>query len=171
MIFAGLRIHLIIVFLAVTLAVLLAGDLLYQRLLVQEPLKEELIAITGVKQVEISGNKVKVHLGQVEDLRQTYTRLQAIASRHKLPVEITSTADPLLEGAWDKAQFAIYEAASRGNFTDMVTRVEQEMAAAGIEDYRLALDDSYIFFQARHGPHTLYRIVPRRDAKEGAAGA
>ncbi|TDA69473.1 MAG: hypothetical protein D9V47_06150 [Clostridia bacterium] len=171
MIFAGLRTHLIVVFLAVTLAALLAGNFLYQRYYVQEPLKDQLLGIAGVKQVEISGDNVTITLGQVSDLGRTYPQLQTIASRQGLPVEITSTTDPLLEGAWDRVQYAIYEAASQGDFTVMAARVAQEMAAVGVKDYRLAVDDGFIFFQARHAAHNLYRIVPRRDAKGGAAGA
>lgn len=171
MIFAGLRTHLIIAFLAVILAMLLAGDFLYQRYYVQEPLKEKLMAVDGVDQVEISGDSVKVALGQVEDLRQTYIELQAISSRHGFPVEVTSATDPVLEAAWERAQFAVHEAASQGDFTVMAAKVEQEMVAAGIADYRLAVDNSAIFFQARHGSYNLYRIVPRRDAKEVAASA
>lgn len=168
---SGWRLYWIVIFGAVTLAVLWGGGAFYDRYYVHDPLQEALLQVDGVVAVEIAEDQVEVKLAHISDLSETFTQLRKVMddSSYQGRIVIKDNPAPKLEAAWDKIHLAIYEAASRANFQSMAATVDRVAAVERIASYAVKVDNDNIYVQLSDGSHYLYRIIPRQAGGEGGS--
>ncbi|MGB9660544.1 MAG: hypothetical protein ACPL5F_00815 [Moorellaceae bacterium] len=177
MFFQGWRLHLVLVACLLSAGVLLGGQHVYREFFVQRPLMETLRAEKGVQGVRLerTGNteKVMVELEPVDSLKQTYLRLEQLLHRFypdgKVELIVVDHRSPALEQVWGRCQFAVYEAAVRGNFTTMAEEVEKETQEQGVK-LKLDVDRGHIYVALFQGSSYLYEIVPRETPGRGEDG-
>ncbi|GFN23790.1 hypothetical protein [Thermanaeromonas sp. C210] len=173
----GWRLPYVVVACLLSAAFFFGGQFVYERFFLDRPVWEELQAEPGVERVKVQRadgtEEVVVELGRVENLEATYRSLEGTLERYYRPgtfqLLITDRRSPALEELWDKGQFAVYEAAVRGNFTAMARELESQARAAGM-DIKLDMDGRRIYVALYQGPYYLYEIVPCRLQGDGAAG-
>jgi hypothetical protein len=140
-----------------------------QQRLIEEPLKESLLQIEDVEDVDISkiGNETVflVTLKEVENLYKTYQNLEEILdSTYKDGSYIISLVDqrnPYLESIYEKIHFALMEGERVGNYSHMSKEIsmflEQE---SELENYNMWVDQKRIYLQLSSENSFLYMIVP-----------
>ncbi|MDN5347706.1 MAG: hypothetical protein PWP65_1270 [Clostridia bacterium] len=168
----GWRLHFVFIGLILTLLLLFGGEGLYRRYFVIEPLKQSLKSEQGVQAVDVQempqGYRLLVKMGPVENIQSAYqeieTRAEKALGRRVLEVVLIDKRSPALANAWQQAQFAIYEAVARGNFTEMAARVDELARREEIEHYALNIDAHNIYLQFHQGDNYLYAVIPRIES-------
>lgn len=170
----GLKIYAVIAAMAVTLAVLLTIQFIYQKYNVEQPLFKlysQTKLVQGVK-LEQNENKVKVILDvkKTDNLQQAYRELKGytgqIMDGAEFTVELKDNRTKTLEDTYYQSQFVIYEALAKGDFTKMADVIQRNAEKAGAEA-RVFIDNDNIYIALFKGKNYLYEIIPRhRDVQE-----
>ncbi|HPT35151.1 MAG TPA: hypothetical protein PK309_01315 [Bacillota bacterium] len=151
---------------SLVLCVLTLGSYCYKVYGLERPLEKRLLEDADVlmAQVEKAGGTttVVVHLKYVDNLAQTYSRLEhevrkALGTRG-YEIVVRDNPDEALEGAYGSIHYYIEEARIRGNFGEMAHRSRAALEHTGIDDFRLTVDGDNIFVQMRSGDKYLYRV-------------
>ncbi len=158
--------------LAVTVAVLVAGQLLWQKYAVARPLDTGLRDIPGVTAASWEENKngdltINVALGSVDNLAKTYGQIGATAKnilgRTPARISLTDSRTPELEALYYGIHLYIQEAIFTGNFSAMAERIDARASAAGADD-RVYVDAANVYVQLTRQGAALYAVVPRAEA-------
>ncbi len=146
-----------------------------QRQLVNEPLQRKLSGLAAVESVMLARNgstmTVSVRLGYVDDLAFTHRLLvqeiEKTLGHRRYRLELEDRRDAVLEDAYYTIHLALYEAAQRGNFTEMGLQVTEKLEGLGIAEHRVVVTAENIYFQVRRGDSYLYAVIERetRDVK------
>lgn len=161
-----------VIALAVTVAVLVAGQLLWQKYAVARPLGSGLQGIAGVTAASWDENKngditISVTLGGVDNLARTYGEIgetaKTILGKRPARINLTDSRTPELEALYHGVHFHLQEAVATGNFSAMADRVDAKARAAGAEA-KLYVDARNVYLQLHKGGAALYSVVPRPDA-------
>jgi L-alanine-DL-glutamate epimerase-like enolase superfamily enzyme len=165
-----------VIALVITVAVMVSGQLLWQKYAMAKPLDRGLQAIQGVESArwEEAGKTgeavVKVTLGQVDNLQKTYGEIAATAKkslgRRAFRIELRDHRTPALEELFQNINLSVQEAIFTGNFVAMTERVKAQAGAAQA-DARIYVDARYVYVQLAKGSEALYAVVPRQaDSQE-----
>jgi len=158
--------------LAVTVAVLVAGQLLWQKYAVARPLDAALRAIPGVAAASWEESRngdltITVTLGTVDNLAKTYGEIGATAKtvlgRRPARIVLADSRTPERERLAFALNLPVQEAIKTGNFTVMAERVAAAARAAGAEA-RVSVDAANVYLQLARDGAALYEIVPRPEA-------
>ncbi len=161
-----------VIALAVTVAVLVAGQLLWQKYAVARPLGSGLQGIPGVTAASWDENKngdttINVTLGDVDNLARTYGEIgetaKTILGKHPARITLTDSRTPELEEIYHAVHFHLQEAIATGNFSAMADRVDAKARAGGAEA-RVYVDARNVYLQLHKADASLYAVVPRFDA-------
>ena len=175
----GWQLNIIIASALLTLALLLGGQWIYRQQYQEKPLASNIKELQGVEGVT-TGNRdgqvdIQMALGRVPDLQETYLEARKAAAATYGPdgfyLEVKGREGPEVDKAWYKVQYAVYEAARQGNFTDMAKTVEQEARLDGLDSWGLYVDDQNIYLQMHLGGQNLYRVVTVAAGSLQGAGA
>ncbi|MDK2815449.1 MAG: hypothetical protein PWR22_77 [Moorella sp. (in: firmicutes)] len=167
--FKGWRLHFIFLAALLTVGLLTGGQWAYRHYSREKPLANTLKAIPAVQEATVTRMaerlEIRVILGPGADLPQAYRQVQEAVHRlygeEQVKLVIQDRRSPALESLWRESQFAVYEAAVRGNFTQMAATVDRLARQAGIDHYAVNVDDNYIYLQFSQGQDYLYQVVPR----------
>jgi hypothetical protein len=158
-----------------TLAILVGGQLLWQKFAVAKPLDKLLQDVDGVvtaTQSDVKGGKdnmvlIDVTLQNVNNLQNTYTEIDAGAKRilgsKPYTVAIHDKRNGELEQFYYSIHYFVQEAIFTGNFSQMAQRVKEQSQAQGI-DTRIYVDTRFVFVQMQQGDGQMYVVVPRPTA-------
>ncbi|MDO9536348.1 MAG: hypothetical protein Q7J85_13730 [Bacillota bacterium] len=147
-----------------------------QQRLIEEPLKESLLQIEDVEDVDINkiGNETEflVTLKEVDNIYQTYRNLEEILdSTYKdssYKIALIDQRNLYLESIYAKIHFALMEGERVGNYSHMSKEIsmllEQE---SELENYRLWVDQKRIYLQLSSDNGFLYEIVPLQFVSGG----
>jgi hypothetical protein len=157
--------------LAVTVAVLVAGQLMWQKFAVARPLDRGLKEIAGVESAVWEENKngdvvIKVALADVPNLAKTYgdidTAAKRVLGRRPARVVLTDRRSPELEQLYYTCHYNIQEAIATGGFTTMAERVQTAARAVGAEA-KVYVDAHSVYLQLKKDGAELYAVVPRQN--------
>ncbi len=155
--------------LAVTVAVLVAGQLLWQKYAVARPLDAGLQGIPGVAAASWEEGKngdltINVTLGSVDNLAKTYGQIGATAKtilgRPPARINLADSRTPELEALYYGIHLYIQEAIFTGNFAAMAERVDAKARAAGA-DAGVYVDAANVYVQLAREGAALYAVIPR----------
>lgn len=149
------------------LAALSLGSYCYRAYALERPLEKALtedVQVLAARVYELKGKTiVAVKLGYVDDLAQTYFRIeqtvQSSLGARDYEIVIEDAPDPVLEEAYRSIHYYIEEAAIRGNFGEMACNAEVALQDARVDDFRLAVASGKIFVQIRREDKYLYRVT------------
>ncbi len=160
-----------VIALAVTVAVLVAGQLLWQKYAVARPLGTGLQGIPGVTAANWAENKngditINVTLGSVDNLAKTYGEIgetaKTILGKRPAAINLTDSRTPELETLYHAVHFHLQEAVATGNFSAMADRVDAKARDAGAQA-RVYVDARSVYLQLHKADAALYAVVPRFD--------
>lgn len=164
----------IIVVVVIAFAVLFGGWQAYQRFGVVQPLTSDLKTVPGVQSVTIAaGNPsiIKVYLKKVPDLQTTYDRISNIVSSElsgSSDLELHDSRTGELAMAFESMQVVIRQGVSKGNYTEMITAIDDMSKQLGISD-RVTMDEHNIYVQLSKGNSYLYDVISCPMNQGGAA--
>jgi hypothetical protein len=151
---------------ACTLGILLGGYQLYTKYGMVNPVEKQLKArptIAGVEMSKKDGQyQITLQLHEVENLQSEYLAIQEILDKNLKPggyeLIIRDPDNYALQEAYLYLQPAIYEAAATNRYVWLDETVSRYALDAGI-NYRLYVDDRYIYLQLAEGGNSLYRVI------------
>ena len=158
----------------VTLGIATGAVLLRQRQMIDAPLLKRISELEPVREVRLEedGEKVIIiTLGYVDDLQKTYRQLHEVISEmlggEAYRLVIVDNRNEPLEDAYFAVHLELYESDQNGNFAAAGEAVNAKLAALGLDDYRYAVDDKYIYLQLKKGDAWLYEIISRQNRWAG----
>lgn len=154
----------------VTLLLLLAGEQVFYRWEVQQPLLTSLRALSGVEGVSMarSGEEVllQVKLGKAVDLPATYQGLAALSRRflkdERFSLQLQDTRTPSLRETLRLMQYGIQEGIATGRFREMASALEGLASQRHMDYYRLDVDAENVYLALGKDGHYLYAVFPRQ---------
>ncbi len=158
--------------LAVTVAVLAGGQLMWQKYAVARPLDAGLRAIAGVTAASWEEGKsgdltINVTLGSVDNLAKTYGEIsdtaKDILGRRPARIVLADSRSPELDNLAYTLNLPVQEGIYTGSFTAMADRVGAAARAAGA-DAKISVDAANVYIQLTRQGAALYEVVPRPDA-------
>lgn len=152
----------------VALGILLGGNQVYQRYLVNQPLEQKLAAQPGIEKAEIDrvdGEvQITVHLKDVANIQEEYTRIEKVLedSLNKRPFHlvIADNSNDRLKMAFIKLQPAVYEAMASDRYVWLDESVKTYADQSGMH-YQLYVDDRYVYIHLSDNGANLYRVIER----------
>ena len=163
-----------VVALAVTVAVLVAGQLAWHKYAVAKPLDAGLREIPGVTAASWQEAKngdvvINVTLGGVENLAVTHgdieTAAKNILGRRPSRIILTDTRTPELDDLYYAVHYHIQEAIAAGNFAAMAGQINTQAAARGVQA-KIYVDARAVYLQLAKDGADLYAVVPREAPRE-----
>lgn len=168
--FKGWRLQFIFLAAILSISLLTGGQWVYRHFSQEKPLSEFLKEEGAVRDVLVSrtaeGLEIKIFMGPVDNLQLAYNRIDAEVRRvygmQAVKLVLVDNPNAELEGLWRHSQYAVYEAAVRGNLTDMADSIERLAREAGIDGYAVNVDERNIYLQFNQGNDYLYQVIPRQ---------
>lgn len=167
-IFKRLRMWIIIIVFAAALLLLFGGKFFFVHQYLQEPLIDRLENIQEVNDVSIQKEKIRqqeyqkitLSLKKVPNLKKTYLEIfkeiEKVYDPSQVNIVLRDNPSPLLEEAWYKVHFTIYEALAKKNYTDLNATLQVMLADI---NYKIWVDNERIYVQLFHGKHYIYRVL------------
>jgi hypothetical protein len=161
-----------LVVLALTVGVLICGQLFWHKYAVTGPLDKELLQIKGVESAQWQDSnkgdddlKLNVALGPVVNLQQTYGEINAAVKRkigqRAVLISLRDHRGPELEDLYYQINFNIQEAISTGRFVAMADTI-RDRAKADRVSAKVYVDAKNVYIQLAKGTDYLYTVVPRQ---------
>ena len=175
------KLHVILIAFVVCLAAFLGGQRLAYSQRVAAPLERTLAALPGVVAVELEshgqGTDVVLHVEPGADLPRLYREAEA-AAREQLGaglsrVRLADRRTPALVEAFYRIHLPLQEGAATGRFTAMAEQLADLATNLSLDDYRVYVDERYVYVMMAAGDAYLYEIIARPhrvDPVGGAAG-
>lgn len=169
----GMRLPIIFVTLALTLAALFGARWLYQNQALNRPLGEAVRAVPGVADVAISQRgdvlQVKVKAAETPELERfindLWQAVDSVESGQKVELQISDNRTQALADAYYGFHFFLQEAVATGRYSDLPARLAQITAADKMTRGRVFVASDYVYVQLHQGGASLYEIVPRELAR------
>lgn len=156
----------------ITLAALFAGQTMWLKYAVANPMDKSLHAVDGVDHVRLSEHStqfvIDVTLKDVKDLSKTYDgllgKIQDTAGTKKYQLIFHDSRTSEMEDFYNSIQYAIQEAIATGHFTAMV---EQITAKADDEQIRAKvwINGKNIYIQLEKNGAQMYEVISRQKAE------
>ena len=166
----------LIIFL-LTLAILLGGQGLAEKLRIDRPLAQELGSVAGIESFHLEqradGTCLELRLGRVADLRRVATQaISIVERRHKQPVVEIVVRDRRqgLEGAYYELRFDLEEAMATGGYTKLRSGLDELAREYRLDKARVYLDSRFIYVQLEKDAGYLYEALPRPEPARYNAG-
>ena len=140
-----------------------------QQRLIDEPLKESLLKVDGVENVNITNtnknSEISIFLQEVKDLSKTYREIEGILDltykQGSYQVTILDKRDPYLESLYEKVHYALMEGERRGNYSYMNKEISLLLSdEKGLVNYHLWVDQERIYLQLFSEENYLYEVIP-----------
>lgn len=160
----------ILLIFSVTLIILFGGWIVYRDYGLVRPLQQQLTGTQLVQTVTVnlSGpqKQVDVTLKKVPDLQSSYRSIKNKVNQTmhtQLPIKIHDERTPELERMFQSYQPFIFSGIDRGEYTDMINKIQQNAAKDGITKAVVTMDRENLYIQLEKGDHYLYEVIPYRD--------
>lgn len=152
-----------------TLGFLLVGRFIYQEVGIVEPVRKNVMSVSEVHQVEVIAEQdgvltVTVEMGEVDSLKYSYQAIKQLLPQQKLSkLEINDRRNDYLTNLWRENHFALEEAATIGNFTEMQQLIDEKLSKEHLDRWQLEIDGENLYLQMHDNGYYLYEVVPRHD--------
>lgn len=155
-----------------TVAILYAGQSMWQQYVVVKPLDKLVYTIQGVENVQIDDKvsqlTLAVTLKDVTNLPQVYTKLlqatKDIAGSKKMTIMIHDNRSPELERFYTSIHYYVQEAIVTGHFGTMAETIQAQAQSQAVTA-NVWVDSKYIYLQFTQNGAQLYEIIARQTGE------
>ncbi|MDK2815010.1 MAG: hypothetical protein PWP18_923 [Thermoanaerobacter sp.] len=168
--FKGIKWQIVLVTFVVVFGFLFASFQLYQNKILPDKISKDVSTVKFVKMVTIStdnnGYIMKVRLGEVENLMETYKEIENKVNKYPVKINILLIDNPneKLNNVYYNSQFSIYEGIQKGDYMKMYDTIREVSSKNGVKAF-VYIDKQNIYLNLRDGSHYLYKIIPREAYK------
>ncbi len=164
----GLKPHIIILSLLISMALIFGAQRLYQGYFISGPLNNVLSANQAVESYHIGKEGgmllVSVHFksdtGLMNPYKEMKKNLERVMGNRDFMFVLDNNKDDTLDQVWYRCQYSVYQAQVRGDFVEMAGTISSQAAACGAEA-DITIDQENIYLRLRHGDHTLDKVISR----------
>lgn len=166
----------IVLSLVATLTLLFGGWFLYQKMEVEEPIKQQIGQMQSAELAHLNVGKDQIQIDltvtKPETFPQEYQNLQgklAEMVRNKtVDISIQNNAKALKD-IWTNGVFVFTEAVDLHEYSRIPQIVEQWKDSYRLDEAMTRMDDQNIYVYLKRGTDDFYTIVPRSPVKEVTA--
>jgi hypothetical protein len=153
----------------ITLALLLGGQLLYEKDFVKDGLSQQVAKVAVVDDLRVAKDEkppaVYIRINNAQDLQHDYQGLSDVVRKQlglQYKVVLLDNRNPKLQSLYEQDSFAIQEAIATGNFQAMQESVSR-LAAANKVQSNISVDSYNVYLELRdeQGSGCLYEVIPR----------
>jgi len=159
----------------VTLLLIGAGYVYYEKIFNEIPFKESLVEVDKVEEVELQdeGDKIKIVVTALyhPDFSEVVKNVGEIAENEldqEFIVMVKDQPDEKLSSFNDEITPAIYEGVRLGNYREIESYISERAEGYSFDHYRFSVDNRHIYVQAESGDSYLYILVPIDYNKGGS---
>ncbi len=162
------RIPTIVAVMLITLALLLGGQILYEKHFVQDGLDRQVAKVAAVADLRVAKDEkppaVYVRINNAQDLQTDYQGLTDVVREQLGPqykVVLMDNRTPKLQSLYEQDSFAIQEAIATGNYQAMQKSVSR-LAAANKVQSNISVDSYNVYLELKdeQGSGYLYEVIP-----------
>jgi len=165
--FKGIKIYIIFIVMLSVIGIFFISRSLYRVYNIDKPIKEELLALNGVSNVDIVKNEGRADLHLVllpdQDFFTLYKKIDNI-TKNKLGSKsgdiIILNNDESLKEVYHSIHFAIYEGINTSNYVEMESNVKKISENEGIDNYKLWVDNDAVYIQLNKNDLSFYKRIP-----------
>jgi hypothetical protein len=170
-----LRLIPILITVAVSSALLFGGWFFYHSMVVENPIKNVILGVPGVKDVTTNINNSQVSidlkLNKDADLRNLYSTISkegaSLLQNRELKLNLESQSSPELDQWWSSALFEVAQAMDTKHYSDIPQVLKaRDQQIPGLT-VTTEMDDTNVYVRLTDGVHSKYIILPRTPAKIG----
>lgn len=171
----GMRLPIIVLTLAVTLAALFGARWLYQRQALDRPLLDAIRAVPGVTDVAVAQQgdvlQVKVRASGVPALEDfvggLWRAVDAVQNGQKVELQLSDYRTPALADVYYDFHFYLQEAVATGRYSELPARLSEVATPDRVTGSRVFVGSDYVYVQLEQGTSSLYEIIPRGEPANG----
>lgn len=178
--FKGYRLEIVIITVIVALLFFFGAQDLYTRFRVEDPVREDLIKVEGVKDIRLveedEGIYIQVKFSMAEDFLKSYNLVSSIA-KEKLGREYRGIILDIqkpdeLKTAIHRLQFPLYHTLLTGDVKGLSKDLQEIKSSLQLDVLNVQLDPKGIFIQIRDGEEEYYQVIPwlKSDKLAGGGG-
>lgn len=166
----GIKWQIVLITFVVVFGFLFAGFQLYQNKILPDKISKDVSTVKFVKMVTIStdtnGYIMKVRLGEVENLMETYKEIENKVNKYpvKINILLIDNSNEKLNNVYYNSQFSIYEGIQKGDYMKMYDTIREISSKNSVRSY-VYIDKQNIYLDLRDRSHYLYKIIPREIYK------
>lgn len=164
----GIRIEIVILALLVALAGFFSIQYLIREYWIGQPLQEEILQISGVRDVELvdsrDGLLLQLEIDPVPNILLTYQEIQTTGEqliKNEDFSMIIKNTDRDLEEDYFKLHHHIYHHISREDYLSLQDYLRSQSSKLGLDEAVFFLDNSHLYLQLIRDERAYYRIIPR----------
>ncbi|MBO8162957.1 MAG: hypothetical protein H0Z34_04440 [Brevibacillus sp.] len=154
-----------------TFTLLFGGWFLYQKMQVEEPLRNHITQLKSAELAALQVNKdqVRVVLRVINpeafslEYSQLMEELKQIAPNKQVTVE-TSNRAPELEAIWQDGIFALTEAVELHQYSKIPALMHNWQQMYQLDKAKAAMDEKHVFIYLQRGDDDFFKVVPRQVA-------
>jgi hypothetical protein len=163
------RIPTIVAAMLITLAVLLGGQILYEKHFVNDDLDRQVATVAAVSDLRVAKDEkppaVYLRINNAQDLQIDYQGLTDVVRKQLGPqykVVLLDNRTPELQSLYEQGSFAIQEAIATGDYQAMQKSVAR-LAATNKVQSKISVDSYNVYLELRdeQGSGYLYEVIPR----------
>jgi hypothetical protein len=170
-----LRLVPILITVATTSALLFGGWFFYHSMVMENPLKNAIQGVHGVKQVttNINSNQIAIDLKLTNDtdLLDLYAKItkegSALLSNRDLKLNLDSQSSPELEKWWSATLFEVAQAMETKHYADIPQVLKAKAQKIPGLNVTTEMDDKNVYVRLTDGVYSKYIILPRKPAQMG----
>lgn len=166
--FKGIKLYIIIFVIIAVIGLFYTGQYLFDIYKIDKPLKEEISAIEGIKDIKIINNNnlndLFVSFEPGIDFYSSYQKINEVMET-KLGsksgnIIIDNNSSTELEEIYYQIHYAIHEGINTGKFLEMKENVEEIVSNVEIDNYRLWIDNDAVYLQLDKNNSSFYNRIP-----------
>ncbi len=157
----------VVVAFLLTFSLIYAANYWRQQHLVVEPLREQLLALEAVEDVNMDNgrtNEISVSLGYVSHFPEVYREIQSVFKTRNEDLDrliIVDRRSAYLNSLYSGIEFALMEGERQGNYMQMSKEINLLLEGeAQLSSYLLSVDQQAIYLQLGAGDYYLYEVIP-----------
>ncbi|MFW6287170.1 MAG: hypothetical protein ACOC2J_00280 [bacterium] len=167
--FKGFKLKIILVVVILVLGLFFSGQYLNEVYNVDKPIKDDILALEGIRDVSIIDNNDKVDL-HIEfkpgidfyTLYQTITNIMddRLGERSgNVVIAKNNQSNSNLDDIYYELHFAIYQGINTGRFVEMEENIKVIVDKSDLDNYKIWVDNQSVFIQLDRNDESIYKRI------------
>ncbi len=173
--YRGIKINIVLLIIVIAMILYFTGNFIINKYNVEKPLIDEIIAIEGIEDIELTEKndktKLKIKLANNGDLYNVYKNVDNIASEKigdgNYEIIVSNKESNKLQLIYFRLHYAIYEGIATKKFTVMNKNIKEIVEENNLQYYNLRIDSENVYLKLADNNSVFYHIIPRNSDNRG----
>lgn len=151
--------------LIIVLGLIWGGYQAYQKLIIKGPLKENIMELSEVEEVQINKAEtiIEVKMKKVNNFKEKYLNIEDILYQNKqenFKLQIKDKSNEKLNNYYQEIELIVYEAIAKNNYLWLEKLIKNKAQQYDLQ-IDIFLDENNLYLQAFDNENYLYKVFPR----------